>query len=1218
MRKIMSVTAFLLVFSLCYAPHLWGARTRSGEEKPIITIKCDAFKEIGPENSFGMMLGATETDYFDIDCGFGMQELEVEPWSVKDGAIVGTYKSVQVSEEGVIRIYGDPSKIDMIQIQGGYVTEIDMPECLNLEVLDLSHNSLKRLDLTPFTKLYAIYLSDNTFTAATPLKVGAPKNNLAILEIDIVEHLDQSFNLSDYPAMQAFDAYHNMDLWNIDPTGCPELLTLSLEMTNVSSLDVSKNPKLLSLNISETRISSIDLSHNPLITTLMAEHASGFINKGYHLKDIDLSNLSKLNILYLGGNEFTSVDLSRNPALFTLNLKNNNLTSLDLSKNPELYSVTLTGNNMDFATLPAPRETWGEYYYLQKKMPVARSIGIGETLDLSSKVLRPGTETSVAVWTFGIGTDETLVDPAMYEYADGKIKFNRALPDSVYVSYHNSLLSEYALSTTPFLIKNSWELGEPSPAIRIEPSASGNGTISAKVGMYGASPENPKTFLVDFGDGKKVEFSATSSILPETPNLSGNFKGGSTIILYVPEEEAMTAFGIEGTALQSLDLRSAFDLRILEANNTGLTDIDLRYNRCLESINLNGNDLSSLDLTGIAGNWEKNVLFSLSAANNRLSEITISQPRNLKEINLSNNLLTSMELKDYDNLLDLNLSNNQLEDEISLTYLLDAEYIDLSGNNIQRIVHDTFSNLKSLNLSDNRFTIETLPYQPGAENYIYAPQKPFELQKKMPAVNLSDQNRVLIDGKGTTFTWKKADGTPLVEGVDIICNNGATKFLNLNIGEVYCEMTNPGFPQFSGKDAYRTTNVTPVGAPTKVVASFTTLEDSANGEFIIASPVGTALYVDWRGDGSEYLAYDANRDDDYNFYEGIRTYKDAKVKIYTYDSPEDINVFSLYNIKLGDFDGTPLTNLISLALGGAALDYKKANLPEADLQEFTFSGNNLTEYIWSEKYPNLARLDLSENNLTEIDLSSLKKLKAVYLMFNNLTDVKFGNPELWQVGLNDNLLESVDLSGLKKPEEIWLGNNLLSEIDVLPFRASLRVLKLQGNRFTFATLPVPTDYPHLTLYDYRNQAKVEAEVSDDYMTFDLSSQAVVKGNDTSYTWFLGEPIYDAESGSISGETLLVDDEYTIKDGVTTFNYKFSEDVVCVLTNPLFPAGYLQTPPYRVGYDSGVSVIGDNEKIAVDVYTLSGMIVKRQVNKADALNGLPSGIYIVGGKKVFVK
>ncbi|MDE6018198.1 MAG: hypothetical protein K2G85_05230 [Muribaculaceae bacterium] len=1220
MRKILSLMCILLALSL-FAPGSEAARkrTRSSDEKPIITIKSDAYKEVGPSNSFGIVLGSTETDYFDIDAGFGLQEMEVEPWTIENGAITGTYKTIQVSEEGLIRIYGDPKKIDMIQSQGGYITEIEMEECSNLEVLDLSHNSLKALDLTPFTNLYAIYLSENPFTKETPLKVGAPKNRLAILEIDIVDHLDQSFNLSDYPAMQAFDAYHNFDLWNIDPTGCPELLTMSLELTNVSSVDVSKNPKLISLNISETRITDIDLSNNPNISTLMAEHISGFINNSYHLNSIDLSNLSNLAILYLGGNKLTNIDLSKNPNLTNINLKRNNLTSLDLSQNRMLYSVNIMLNDMDFTTLPVPEETWGEYYYLQNEITVPKSMDVKTELNLSSKVLRQGSETVGVVWKKEIDGNDTMLDNSLYSYSDGIVKFNQTIPDSVYVAYTNSLFPEYQLFTTPFMVKTSSEFGKPSASITITPATSAPSQISAFVGMAGSSADNQVKFAVDFGDGVMKEFSANTSSLPNTANLTGTIIPGSTVTIYVPEEEEITAFAIDGFPIESINLSEARSLASLKINNAGLHDIDLRYNRSLQSLDLDNNELSGLDLEGLYPNWNKNVLTDISIANNKLENVNIIEPRQIVRMNLNHNNLTEFDLTNFDELKILDLSDNNLSEEIRLTYLIDADSIILSGNSLKRIVHDVFSDLKLLDISNNLFNIETLPYEPGADKYIYAPQKPIELLKNAPAVNLTSQNRELVDGTGTTFTWKKADGTPLVEGTDMTCDNGATRFLNTELGKVYCELSNPGFPEFKGNDVLRTTEVNVTGAPTIEVASFTTLEDADNGELIIASNINTSIYVDWRGDGTEFLPYEALKDDNYNTYEGIRTYQNAKVKVYTYDSPADLTVFSVYGIKMGNFDGSPMTGLNMIGVSNAKLNIEDIKLPDAPLTSINLIDNNLSEFIWADKYPNLYNLNLMDNKFEKFDASILPELRTLYLSGNQLTDVKFNNPHIWELDLSANQLEQADLSGLNKIEQLWLSGNKLSEINVLPYRATLHNLDITNNRFTFATMPVPSDYPRLTVYYYSNQEMVEAEVSDDFMTYDLSSQAEVKDfYETSYIWFLGEPTFDSETGTLSGETLIADDEYTISGGITTFNMTFPEDVVCVMLNNLFPQAYLRTPPYRVGYSNAVDGISAEEEAIVDVYTLSGAVVRHGVKLSEAFQGLSKGIYIANGKKYFVK
>ncbi len=1194
-------------------------RTRSSEEKPIITIKSDAYNEVGPTNSFGIILGATETDYFDIDAGYGLQEMEVEPWYVENGAITGTYKSIQVSEEGLIKIYGDPEKIDMIQLQGGYVTEIDMTPCVNLEVLDLSHNSLKALDLTPFTNLYAIYLSDNPFTKETPLKIGAPKNRLSILEIDIVDHLDQSFNLSDYPAMQAFDAYHNLDLWNLDPTGCPDLLTMSLELTNVSSLDVSKNPKLMSLNISETRITDIDLSHNPNISTLMAEHASGFVNTSYHLNGIDLTKLPNLSVLYLGGNGLSNLDLSKNPKLTNLNVKRNNLTSIDFSGNPNLYSININNNDMDFATLPAPQETWGEYFYQQNALPVAKSMDVNNSLDLSPRVLRQNTETIAVVWKQQTNGNDTILDPSLYSYANGIVTFNKAMPDSVYVQYANSIFPEYTLFTTPFMVKNSQDMGKPSVAIVITPSASAPAAISAYVGMGGASAGKPVKFMADFGDGNLKEFSASTSQLPTTANLVGNLLPGMPVTIYVPEEESLTAFAIDGFPIETIDLSNAHTIATLKINNAGLKDIDLRYNRCLQNLNLDNNELTELDLAGIFANWEKYVLTDISAEANNISSTNIPATTQVKLLNLKGNALTEMSLTNFDWLKILNLSDNNLAGEISLAYLIEADTIILSGNRLNRIVHDTFTDLKLLDISDNKFDIETLPYAPGAAEYLYAPQKPIELLQNAPAINLTSQNRVLADGEGTTFTWKKADGTPLVEGTDMICEDGATRFLNIDLGKVYCELTNPAFPEFTGDDVLRTTEVNVVGAPTIEVASFTTLEDSETGELIIASDINTSIYVDWRGDGSEFLPYETYKDDDYNDYEGIRTYKNANVKVYTYDSPSDLTVFSMYGMKLGNFDGTPMTGLKMIGVSNAKLNKEDIKLPDAELESINLIDNNLYEFDWAEKYPNLVNLNLMENKFETFDASKLPYLKTLYLGGNQLTEVKFNNPQIWELDLSANNLEKIDLNGLKNLEQLWLAENKLSEVNVLPFRTTLHNLDISNNCFTFATMPVQTDYPRLTVYYYGNQENIEAIISNDNMTFDLSSQAVVKDiYETSYVWFLGEPILDSETGTLSGETLYVDDEYTISNGVTTFNTTFPDDVVCVMLNNLFPKTYLRTPAYRVGYGNAVDSISDIEEAPVDVYTVSGVIIRHNVKLNEVISELPAGIYIAGGKKIFVR
>lgn len=1200
-----------------------AAATATETEEPIITLLTNVYQE-SPSGSYTVTLGTdSETEYYDIDFGYGLEEVVVEPWSITDGAITGTNVIFTPNPAGYIKIYGNAGELSLLSVDGAFITSAELSQCTNLSVLSLQHNSLTGLDLTPHTNLTAIYLSDNPFSAETPLKIGGNKPYLQILEIDIIDHLDQSFNLSDYPAMTAFDAYHNTDLWNLDPTGCPNLTICSLEMTNVSKLDVSQNPRLARLNIAESRITSIDLSKNTELQHFLAGHFSGSVNTEYYLHDIDLSNNPNLAIVDLTNNRLESVDVSGNPAITHLYLKNNRLRNIDLTNNTNLYSVYLSGNDMDYSTLPLPQNTWGEYFYLQNPMPVSRSIAKGTPLDLSNRVLRENTTTTARVFSMPYDGEDVELDPEYYTYENGVISFNEVPADSVYVRYSNSTLSDYDMYTSPFMVKEPSEIGKPSKIASFTLSGDFSGRFEAGVGMAGATADTPVDFLVDFGNGNLISCSAASSQSPAAPNLTGELQQsaeGHTISIYIPEGEVMTALSINGMPLAGIDLSRATELTELTLTGCGLTTIDLAYNRCLQSLDISGNKLTSVDLSGIYGDYEKNVLRDINASGNLLTEFKIMTPITTRNLNLSDNRLTEYSLKDFDNLQNVDLSDNLLSGEFSLAYQGNAETIDLSGNNITTLLYDSFANLSHLDISDNRLTLETLPYMPSQQGYVYAPQKPYQLYAKAPAINLSEQNRVLADGRGTEFVWKKVTGETLTEGVDLTLENGAAKFLRTDLGKVYCEMTNPAFPQFAGDNIYRTTEVEVVGIPTTIVATFTTTEDG-EGSVTLTADHDTQLYIDWRGDGSEYTPYDVTTR--YIRYSGQRTFAGANVKAYTYEAPTDITVFSLAGMPLSDFDATPLTNLVNLAVSDAGLTADKLKLPDCPgLAELSLDNNALTEYPYFEKYPNLYLLDLTGNRLTSFDASPLKSLQSLSLSYNELTSVTFNNPSLWDLDLQHNNLESFTASGLSALSQLFLSGNKLSEINITSLRRTLRVLYLSDNRFTFTTLPIQSIYPYLTTYICGNQEEITPATSfvDGYLKVDLSSQAKVGDVATEYTWFLGEPVYDSEQGTLTGETLIADDEYTIVDGVTTFNEAYNEKVVCVMTNATFPGMYLRTVQLSM-HDSGVEEItidGSSEAAEVNVYNLQGICVKANVARAEATDGLTPGIYIIGGKKVLVR
>ena len=1212
-RPISAVVAAML----CMAASVPSAVAQSQEETPIITFKTNIYDQYGAENAFHIVLGSTSTDYFDIDCGFGTAEYEVSPayFNSESQAMTGTTIACRVSPEGIVRIYGDPSKIDYLDAEGCYIDWIDMDGCANLEILDLSHNELKRLDLSPFTKLQALYLSDNTFTAETPLKVGPNKPNLAILEIDIIEHLDQSFNLSDYPSLISFDAYHNTDLYNVDPTGCPELAVMSLELTNVATLDVSQNTKLTRLNISDSRITDIDLSHNTALTNFLAQHTSGTINTDVRLNAVDVTNNPNLTLLSLVGNNLADINLSNNPALVTINLRRNSLSAIDLANNPNLYAVDLAYNDFDFATLPLPQEGWGEYYYQRSPMPCDKSYAAGTPIDFSSRVLRNGYDTYVRVMLDTPDAEPVELDESFYTYADGKVTFNEIPSDSVYIEFACNAFTDYTISSALFKVKDPTAMGLPDKALSFSTtSAMAGKTISFKAGLDGATNASPRSFFVDV-NGERQSFSASTSDFAESDNVTVTLpaSGSATVEIWLPEGERLTAFGIKDVTMSAIDIKQARGLRRLSVSGCNLLSVDASYNRDLRSLDLSRNRLSSFSLAGVYGDYEKNQLTDIDLSDNYISSLKFVNTAHIRRLNLANNRLTELLLKNFDGLTDVNLSNNRLSGEFSLTYQAAAENIDLSGNAISSLLTVDMPGLKNFNVGNNNLTIATLPLLPGVENYTYAPQKDLQIVAYAPAINLTAQYRE-ADGASTVFTWKKTDGTPLVAGVDYSGENGTARFLDENLGQVYCEMTHAAFPALSGSNVFKTTVTTVMGAPTTVVASFTTTEDSEAGQVVFTGHKDTALYIDWRGDGTEYIQYPVV-DETYTAFTGQTTYAGANVKVYTYESADDISVFSISDISMASMDASPLTKLIAFTVDGAGLDEQTLALPTgSDLKELNLTGNNFSSADFSQMFPNLTTLALGGNSYDSFDASKYPSLGSLYVGNNNISSLTFGgNNRLWGLMAEGNELESISFDGCPAMSQMNLSNNHFKTIDLSPIKDVIRALDLGGNEFTFATLPVQADYPVLSVYYYGGQAKVAAECMAGRV--DLSSQAMANGSPTVYKWYLGDVEYDADNGVYTGEALYSDEddpdnpEFSVSNGVTSFYATFDNHLTGILTNEQFPQLTLLTVPVTVDEAAGIEDVCTDHDGRVDVFTISGVMV---LSKAapEAVDGLAPGLYIV--------
>lgn len=1176
------------------------AMAQTSSDEPIITFKTNIYDTYGELNEFSLVIGSTsaEGEYIDVDCGFGKVEYEAAQaaYDPDTQEIGGTFISCKVSKDGIVKIYGDASKIDYLNASGCYIEWIEFPNLVNMDIIDLSHNELKRLDLSHMTKLRAIYLSDNAFTAETPLVIGSNHPELSLLEVSIIEHMDQSFNISDYPSLLSFDGYHNVDLRKLDPTGCPKLVRLTLDVTQVESLDVSQNPELAILNISDTRITSIDVTNNPHLTQFYCTHQSSYNNE-YKLESIDLTNNPNLVYLFCGGNKFTSLDVSKCPKLMVLEASDNYITSIDLSNNTNLYQVYLNKNCMDFATLPENPGTWNTYYYGQRNMTVDKSYKVGTTFDYSARVLKEGTTTDAVLYTVSESDPETpvAVDASYYTYADGKLTINSIPTDSVYIAFANSAFSETVLRTDLFKVKSESDYGTPNKAATLTAGIYDGSPIAFSVGVDGATAENPVEFYVDLGDGTQRTFTATTSGVPAEANVNTIKAGYGQVMIYMPEGVALTALETNGVPLYAVDVKASASLRTLRIVNAGIYNIDLSMNRCLETLDLSGNNISYLTLEGTNGSYAKNALKDINISNNRISELTLNNLKAINHLNISNNQLADIDFSDADYIQTLDISHN-LFTEVDVTYCSVLKKLDISHNQIETLTLPTENNIEYFACNDNLFTIATLPLHGNIaeESYIYAPQADFVIATKGPGIDLSEHNRV-INGEKTQYSWKDSSGNALTEGVDYTIDGGKTRFINTSVGKIYCEITHPAFPGFAGDKVYKTTLIEAAEAPTNEIASFTTVNEGDSVSLsLAAAKAGTAIYFDWNGDGnlSQYLLGTT-----YRLFSAA-TKAGVNVKVYTYEPSEAITVFSMSGAKLSSFDGSKLTDAINVTVVNGGLSEIK--LPEGsnNLREMALDGNKFTEFDLS-KYPALYLFSINDNELTSVDLTNNAALEVASITGNKLNEIKLNNDKLWALYLDTNEFSEISLEGVPNLQQFSITHNNLSEIDLenLP---KLKVLSLTNNNFTFKTLPRVKD--SYVVYYYANQSPISVTPVDGMI--DLSDQKAVGETATVYTWYLGSPSYN-DYGELEGETLIEGTEYTISDGVTQFLKPF-DGVMCVMTNEEFPNVFMYTLLMNIKLSGVESVVVGAEA------EISATVVGHDVVITTGEAGLDARLYSING------
>ena len=1230
---------FLPSFLLLVMAMLWSSLAAHAQDEWMIKFHTNVpekAKKTGVAAQVSFVLGSkSDKSNVYIDYGSGETEVEIKKAIVENDkgelAIKGTLCTNAVTDAGWVTISGDPNDLYFFNASGNEIDKIEFNPNLKLQVLNLEHNILTSLNIDRLQSLNVIYLQDNPFSATTPLMIGKMPE-LIVLEVPQIGHISPSFTLKNFPKLRSFDAYHTIGLKVADPTGCPNLQRLSLDMTSVESVDLSKNPELEILNVGDSRIKTLDLRNNPKITQLYISHSSGTVNTDVKFESIDVSHCPELYYFYCGGNNLKELNLRNNPKLFTLSCDRNLLRKLDVSQNPVLYSVNVRYNYMDFATLPEPGN-WFEYYHEQNPMELNDTYKVGDVIDLSNRVLRPKTTTQARLFRVPKAdpTKPVELDDSYYSYENGKVTLKKELDEEVFVQFNNSRLKDYPIRTENFRVKTVAEFGKDVKAIQLASLGDAGSPLKMSVGILGATAANPVTVKVDLGDGNTTPFQIKDE-RPATANIVTTRTGAGDIIVYVPQDKYVTSLESDGQYIDNIDLSALTELRTLTLKRANLTTIDLSYNNKLEKLDLSQNQLRRVDLRGPSSYFNKSKLSDINVSYNQIDSLLFNTIYGVTKLNVSHNKLNKLDLKDADNLRMLDISHNKFT-RLLLNHSELIEDVNVSNNELTEVKIPPVAPIKKLNVSGNYFTLANMPNDFGLTrgNFIYAPQHVLQISTSSPGIDLSEQN-ITKNGATTNFVWKKKDGSSLQLGKDYTITNGSAKFTNLALDSIYCEMTHPAYPDFEGQNVFKTTNVHPIAFPKYELASFTTVNQTDSVVLSLASYIpGKSVYFEWGGNGNvtQYTLGDK-----YKIFQA-KSKANTKVRVLVAEADDKVKVFSVANVNMTDVDLTGLKEAKLIAVTRAGLTSIK--LPAApNLTDLNLEGNELTDINLSA-FPNLNFISLTGNKIKTFDLSQAPNLGIAYLSSNKMKEIKLNNPKLWNLDLSDNDLESVSLDKLPMLEQLWLNANKLTKVDVSK-NTNLTVLNVVGNRLKFSTMPLPSNNGKpFNRYSYNLQAPIDVKCVNGKV--DLSSEAVVGGEMTTYHWFIGNVTY--RDGELRGEKLELNEEYTLENGVTTLKLdKTFTNLVCVMANDNFPnaliyTNYITFTPatgidavttdkdVKIQFlDGAISVLGAQNS-TVAIYSIDGKLVY-QGKVADDSSRIPlgRGTYIVrvGNKaaKVSVK
>ncbi len=591
----------------------------------------------------------------------------------------------------VLDLSANSAMLDL-DVSNNVISEIDLTSNVNLVQLNCSDNQISRLELNNNTQLQDLNCSNNN------LSVLDLSSNLLISVFDCSSNQIEQLDLSDNQMLTTVLCNNN------------SLFALNLNNANntlITDLNTTVNPNLFCIQVDDVAfangapgwIKDATADYNITCGTYVPDDAfeQALIDLGIDtdatlnnfVPTADVNTIIGLDVSSLGIQDLTGIEdfiliedlnisdnliedlnLNNNTALQLLNCSGNEIENLDLTNTPLLTSLICNTNNLQVLNI---------------------RNGANNILTTFDATLNPS--------LFCITVDDATVGnvPPTWQ-TDLGVTFNTDCLNNRFTNIPDPIFEQELINLGLDTVIDGQVLTSSIEHLEaLNVSDKGITDLSGVRDFESLLELDCSNNFLEELDISNMTFlerlnCSSNFLVSNDPNdLVGVFNTNGTV--------SLNALFCAGNDLTNLNTSINPNLETLDCADNNIVQLVINTNTQLATLNCSNNDIENLDI----GNNPN--LITVNADSNALTNLSTSTIPNftLTDLSCSNNQLTALQVNNYESLVLLNSSFNELT-QINVSSNLDLVTLSLTNNQIANINLANNLSLRELFINQNELT----------------------------------------------------------------------------------------------------------------------------------------------------------------------------------------------------------------------------------------------------------------------------------------------------------------------------------------------------------------------------------------------------------------------------------------------------------------------------------------------------------------------------------